>query len=255
MLKEDFEHLFALEENFWWFSGMREITSALLDPVCQPRHRRMILDAGCGTGGNLEWLQRYAGDGKVFGIDLSPDALKFLLSRGHRLAAGGSVTALPFGDAHFDLVTSFDVLGQLPHQGGDEQALGEMNRVLRPGGVLFLRVAAYEWLRSGHDEALQTKHRYALNELRSLVEGSGFRILRTTYANTLLLPLAALRRVVLKRVGLADSGSDVQPLPAGSDWLNRLLKRVLVGEAWYLRRQTSKLRAGLSLIFIAQKSG
>jgi len=150
----------------------------------------------------------------VFGIDLSPDALKFLLSRGPRWpqAVGNSS---PFGDAHFDLVTSFDVLGQLPHQGDDELALGEMNRVLRPGGVLFLRVAAYEWLRSGHDEALQTKHRYALNELRSLVEGSGFHILRTTYANTLLLPLAALRRVVLKRVGLADSGSDVQPLPLG----------------------------------------
>jgi SAM-dependent methyltransferase len=255
MLKQDFEHLFKLEENFWWFVGMREITSALLDPVCPPGGTRRILDAGCGTGGNLKWLQRYAGNGRVFGIDLSPDALEFSLSKAEGVAAGGSVTAIPFADRQFDLVTSFDVLGQLPYPGGDELALREMNRVLRPNGTLFLRVAANEWLRSGHDAALQTTHRYALNELRSLVEGSGFCILRTTYANTLLLPVAAFRRVVLKRIGLADSGSDVQPLPAGYEWLNRLLKRVLFSEAWYLSRDRSSLPAGLSLICIAQKQG
>ncbi|HSS21817.1 MAG TPA: class I SAM-dependent methyltransferase [Pyrinomonadaceae bacterium] len=254
MLKEDFEHLFKLEENFWWFAGMREITSALLDPFCPPTPTRAVLDAGCGTGGNLEWLKRYAGDGNVFGIDVSPDALKFVRSRNQELVAGASATALPFGDSHFDLVTSFDVLGQLPHPGGDELALAEMSRVLRPNGVLFLRVAAYEWLRSSHDEALQTRHRYALPELLSLLERSGLSVLRATYANSLLLPGAALRRLVLKRIRLAGSGSDVQPLPDGSEWLNRLLKRILLAEARYLRKPRNKLPAGLSTICIAQKT-
>ena len=56
-----------------------------------------------------------------------------------------SGTALPFADSAFDLLTSFDVLVQLPGEGSDELAMREMFRVLRPGGVAFVRVAAYDF--------------------------------------------------------------------------------------------------------------
>lgn len=96
MQTEDYEYLYALEETFWWFEGMREITASLLDPICPPGRNRLILDAGCGTGGNLDWLQRYSGNEKVRGIDLSVDGLKFCSTRENKLVAQSSVTALPF---------------------------------------------------------------------------------------------------------------------------------------------------------------
>ncbi len=83
MQSEDFAYLYDLEEKFWWFVGMRAITAALLDPVCAPGRDRLILDDGCGTGGNLEWLKRYAGNGKVVGLDLETDALGFCRERRH----------------------------------------------------------------------------------------------------------------------------------------------------------------------------
>ncbi|MBA3320317.1 MAG: methyltransferase type 11, partial [Pyrinomonadaceae bacterium] len=49
MQEEDFAYLYALEESFWWFAGMREITAAVLDPVLPRSQDRLILDAGCGT--------------------------------------------------------------------------------------------------------------------------------------------------------------------------------------------------------------
>ena len=253
MQTEDYEYLYALEESFWWFAGMREVTAALLDPFCPRGRDRVILDAGCGTGLNLAWLSRYAGDGRICGIDVSDDALRFCRARGHNLLARASVTALPFADACFDLVTSFDVLVQLPGAGADTQAAHEMYRVLRPGGIAFARAAAYEWLRSGHDAALGTQRRYSLGELKVLLEGAGFHILRATYANSLLLPAAALRRLVLKRIGLADSGSDVKPLAPGLQWLNGALQSMLEGEASWLRSARRNLPAGLSAICIAQK--
>lgn len=136
MQTEDYAHLYALEEDFWWFTGMREITAALLDPVCPPApgKNRSILDAGCGTGGNLTWLERYAGSGPVVGIDLISDALQFCRARAHPRLTQASVTDLPFADANFDLLTSFDVLVQLPGARSDERAMREMYRVLRPGG-------------------------------------------------------------------------------------------------------------------------
>ena len=253
METEDYEYLYALEENFWWFAGMREITATLLDPVCAPARDRIILDAGCGTGGNLAWLNRYAGNGKVVGIDLVSTALKFCRERQHNYLAQASATHLPFADSIFDLVTSFDVLVQLPGESSDASAIREMHRVLRPGGIAFVRVAAYEWMRSGHDEALGTQRRYRLSDLTAKMESAGFNILRATYANTLLLPIAGLRRLVLKRIGLADSGSDVKPLSPKLQWLNRTLTKALQSEARLLRHPHAKLRFGLSAICVAEK--
>ncbi|MDQ3665960.1 MAG: class I SAM-dependent methyltransferase [Acidobacteriota bacterium] len=253
MQEEDFAYLYALEESFWWFAGMREITSVLLDSELPPSQDRLILDVGCGTGGMLLWLARFAGRGRVVGIDVVPSALRFCRERHHPHLAQASATHLPFADSTFDLVTSFDVLVQLPGEGADEQAIREMYRLLRPGGVAFVRVAAYEWMRSGHDEALGTQRRYTLGALICRMEGAGFNTLRATYANTLLLPAAALRRLVLKRVGLADSGSDVKPLPSKLEWLNRLLASALASEARILRNPRTCLPAGLSAICISEK--
>lgn len=253
MQEEDYAYLYELEEHFWWFAGMREITSALLDPVLPPEQGRVILDAGCGTGGMLSWLARYAAGGRVVGVDLVSDALRFCRERNHRDIAQASVVSLPFADSTFDMVTSFDVLVQLPGATADRQAIGEMYRVLRPGGIAFVRVAAHEWMRSGHDEALGTQRRYSLSSLSEKMEEAGFNILRATYANTLLLPVAMMRRLALKRLGLADRGSDVKPLPPRLEWLNRLLAAALYSEARFLKHPRRNLPTGLSAIAIAEK--
>jgi SAM-dependent methyltransferase len=254
MQAEDYADLYELEEDLWWFVGMREITAALLDPVCPPARARAVLDAGCGTGGMLSWLARYAGGGPVAGVDLIRTALEFCRERGHRALAQASVTGLPFADSTFDLLTSFDVLVQIPGEGSDEVAMREMYRVLRPGGIAFVRVAAYSWMRSGHDEALGTQRRYSLGELSAKMERAGFSVLRTTYANGPLLPVAAVRRLLLKRLGLAGRGSDVKPLPPGLQWLNRAMTNVLRAEARLLRRPGAKIPAGLSAICVAEKT-
>src|SRR5215510_14803022 len=252
MQTEDYEYLYRLEENFWWFAGMREITAALLDPILPPG-ARVILDAGCGTGGNLEWLARYAGDGHVVGIDLISTALGFCRKRSHEWLAQASATDLPFADESFDLITSFDVLVQIPGHGADERAMREMFRVLKPGGVAFVRGAAYRWMKSGHDRALGTERRYDLNELREKLKCAGFEILRETYANSLLFPVAAIRRLLLKRLGLADKGSDVKPLPKNLQWINRVLTNALLWEAKRLRDPDARLPVGLSAICVVRR--
>lgn len=253
MQAEDYEYLYALEQDFWWFAGMREISAAVLDDACRAPGDKRVLDAGCGTGGMLSWLKRYAGAAQVVGIDLVPDAIKFCRERKQERLVQASVTDLPFADSTFDLLTSFDVLVQLPGEARDERAMREMHRVLRPGGLAFVRVAAYEWMKSSHDEALGTHHRYGLRELTGKMERAGFTILRASYANSLLLPAAAVRRLLLKRVGLAESGSDVKPLPAGLAWLNGTLKALLRAEALLIKHTRLNLPAGLSIICLAKK--
>ncbi|MEP7338090.1 MAG: class I SAM-dependent methyltransferase [Acidobacteriota bacterium] len=252
MRTEDYEYLYRLEEKFWWFAGMRQITASLLDPLL-PACDRTILDAGCGTGGNLEWLARYGGQGRVVGVDFVSTAMAFCRERGHQELAQASATNLPFADESFDLVTSFDVLVQIPGEDSDQQAIREMWRVLRPGGIAFVRCAAYAWMRSGHDEALETQRRYELDELCEKMRLAGFDVMRATYANSLLFPIAAIRRLALKKLGLADGGSDVKPLPEHLAWLNRALTAALAWEAKRLREPQAKFPFGLSAICVARK--
>jgi ubiquinone/menaquinone biosynthesis C-methylase UbiE len=254
MRPSDYADLYALEDHLWWFEGMRAISAALLDPLCPPGRSRRVLDAGCGTGANLAWLARYAGSGRVVGIDLVPTALRFCRERHHLGLTQASVTALPFVDGAFDLVTSFDVLTQLAGSGDDARALRELHRVLRPGGIAFIRVAAYEWIRSHHDTVLGVHHRYSLRELSAKTEAAGLRVVRATFANSVLLPVAVVQRLLLKRIGLGARGSDVRPLPPALRWLNRVFRGALRGEARLLRRPTTTLGAGLSVICLAERA-
>ena len=92
---------------------------------------RDILECGCGTGLILERLASFAR--RAAGIDLSPGMLQLARSRGLDVHEG-SVTALPFDDASFDVTCSFKVLAHVPDIG---KALAEMARVTRPGGVVL----------------------------------------------------------------------------------------------------------------------
>jgi SAM-dependent methyltransferase len=250
MQAQDYAYLYELEENFWWFVGMREISKVLLDPICAAAHERQVLDAGCGTGGMLTWLAQYAGSHRVVGIDLSPTALEFCRERNHQQLTQGSIAELPFADSSFDLITSFDVVQHVLNQ-GDVRAIAEIYRVLRPGGFAFVRTSAYEWLRSGHDEALNVQRRYTLGELSDEMQRAGFTIRRATYANTFLLPVAVIKRLVLSRFGLAHAESEVRPWPKSWQWLNGLMSLPLKLEAGVLRRMD--LPFGVSAICIGEK--
>jgi len=252
MQAKDFEDLYYTEEKLWWFAGMREISASLLDEFCRPDFER-ILDIGCGTGINLEWLKRYGMDEAIKGLDYEAVALDFCRARANHHLIQASATDLPFPAEFFDLVTSFDVLVQIPGEKMDEQAIAEMFRVLKPGGIAFIRGAAYRWMFSGHDRAVNTQRRYNLLELSKKLEAAGFTILRKTYANTLMFPAAVLRRLVLKKIGLADSGSDVKPFPPSLEWFNRILTRAMILEARYLKGKNRSLPFGLSAVCVAQK--
>jgi SAM-dependent methyltransferase len=250
MKPQDYEYLYQLEEHFWWFAGMREITASLLNPILSRDADMRILDAGCGTGGMLSFLQRYSGNRDVTGIDFSPTALQFCRQRGQTKLARGSIAELPFTDSTFDLVASFDVLQHVFAQ-GDLQAIAEFQRVLRPGGIAFVRVAAYQWLRSGHDDAIAVQRRYTLPQLSAAMRDAGFRIRRATYANTLLFPVAAVKRLLFSPAGSAHPESEVKPWPKGLGWVNGLLTLPLKIEAQALKG--INLPFGVSAICIGEK--
>jgi SAM-dependent methyltransferase len=246
MREEDFESLDQLEQHFWWFAGMRRITDACVADALGPRPLR-ILDAGCGVGYNVVYYRERGHD--VFGFDIAPEAVIRARRRGLEQIAGASVTEIPFVSNAFDLVFSFDVLEQLAVDDAPKAVI-EMSRVLKPGGTLFIRTPAFQWMRSSHDTSLRTVRRYTTTELESMTAAAGLTARWSAYANMFLFPVAVATRF-LKTFGIGR-GSDVRPLPLPLRWLNPLFREILASEA-LMTRAGVRAPIGLSAICVARK--
>ena len=243
----EYDRIAEVEERHWWYRGMRYIADGWLRRWVWPAVaqagglRARVLDAGCGTGGGLRWLAQHS---QVTGIDFHPLAVRYAARMGQAVAQG-SVVALPFAAAAFDVVTSFDVLyhAAVPDEAA---ALNELARVTRPGGWLLIRVPAYDWLRGAHDRQVHTRRRYTAGDLRRVINPTGLQIKRLSYIGLGLVGPAVLRRVL--QGGRAKAHSDVELPPAAA---NALLYRLMQLEGRWLRRHT--LPAGLSVMALAQR--
>jgi SAM-dependent methyltransferase len=215
---------------------MREILVRLLDPMVAGRAIRSALDAGVGEQDLARLLQsRYE-------WCVSPLGLGCLEQFEDRPAR------IPFSDGQFDAVLSLDVLAYLS-PGREEVLLREFVRVLAPGGLLVLRAPALKMLRSRHSQFVGERQRFTRVRLSDLVERQGVRVLRSTYANTLMAPLAFTKFRVWEPLLRRPPASAVVPL---HPWLNRTLLRPLRLEAMWLGAGLN-LPVGMTLMLIGEK--
>jgi SAM-dependent methyltransferase len=107
-----------------------------------------LLDAGCGGGRNLVWFLRSGYE--VFGVDENPGAVEQVRRLATALAPHlppesfqvADLADLPFPDARFDAVLCSAVLHFARDEEHFDRMLGELWRVLRPGGLFFARLAS-----------------------------------------------------------------------------------------------------------------
>ena len=107
-----------------------------------------VLDAGCGGGRNLQYLLREGYE--AFGVDRDPDAVAAVRRMARELAPGlpaenfqvASVEAMPFADEFADVVVCHSVLHFAQDEAQLEAMVRGLGRVLRPGGMLFCRLAS-----------------------------------------------------------------------------------------------------------------
>jgi SAM-dependent methyltransferase len=231
-----------LENGHWWFVARRRILSEALERhVALPAGSR-ILEAGCGTGGNLAMLSRF---GKVFSFEPDREARDLAHSKGpYDIRPGALPDAVPFDPESFDLVVALDVL---EHVADDTGSLAALGTCLRPGGWALLTVPAYPFLWSRHDVSHHHHRRYVKSKLSDLAREAGLRPVRTTYFNSLLFPVVAAVRFIKAVSGMGEREDDAMP-PAG---LNRLLTALFSSERHLIGRVP--LPAGVSLLMLARK--
>ena len=243
MNPNEYAAMFRAEETHWWYRASHELIFDSLGREFPTWRQHRILDAGCGTGAIL---QRLGNPEQNIGIDRAPEALAFCRRRGLNNVLQGDVMALPFPDESFDAVICSSVLY---HQWVPDvpAALREMQRVLRPGGLLILNLPAFNSLHSPHDDAVMTARRFRSPEVRALLTGTGFVVKRLTYWTTFLFPLAAMARMFSLLKSGRDFESGARP---PSRWI---FGGIMAAERLVLR--VTDLPFGVALLAVAQKEG
>jgi SAM-dependent methyltransferase len=235
------------ERRHFWFRGFRAFVGPLIGRATREHTNAQILDCGCGTGANLTLLSRF---GRAYGFDLSEVGPRIARESGNLPVVRASVAAAPFPTAFFDLVTSFDVLYSLPAE-DERAAVGEMFRLLKPGGFAIVNVAALDILKGDHSVLSHELRRYTRTSLQRLFETAGFRIVRTTYTNATLFPLLALVRAVHRWRGLSTEVEAQQEISVPPAPINAVLSGLLTLESIWLRWLDEPF--GSSLLCLAQK--
>ena len=232
------------EANHFWYNGFRSYLLPVFAYAAVGRSRVRALDVGCGTGYNLGLLARH---GSVVGLDLNERGLMLAREIGRPLVRART-ERLPFDDATFDLVTSFDMMQCIPT---DREAVREMARVAKPGGVVVISMAALEILHGDHSEVWQEYRRYTRASARALAEQAGLRVERVTFMFAVLFPVLLVSRGVQRltrryREVRDDTDITIPPAP-----INALLSGLLRVEAALSRRVG--MPVGSSLLVVARK--
>ena len=199
---EEYRRMAEVEHSHWWYGSSRRLLEQVLGPDAARGGR--FLDVGAGTGATGAWLAEH---GDLVACDFMPLALDLHRERHADTPARGYVTAdalaLPFAAASFDLVLCVTVLC---HQSiaRPQDAVDELARVVRPGGVVCLWEPGVRRLSRAHDRETHSARRFARRDLTDMLGSAGLDVERSSGAYSFLVPPAAAKSVLERGRSTSD---------------------------------------------------
>lgn len=127
------------------FNALGKVDIYIIDQILKDRYHQgqKILDAGCGKGRNLKWF--YQNDFEIHGIDIDVDFLAFAKADYPKQTdnfIAGSISDLPYENDSFDHILCCAVLHFAASEAQFTAMFSELIRVLKPDGMLLIRMAS-----------------------------------------------------------------------------------------------------------------
>ncbi len=244
MKKIEYQAMFKLENEHWWFLAKRMFVNSFLNNHnLLSKNGLKILDLGCGTGGMTNFLKKF---GQVTGVEQNKKAIDCCRKNNVQVIKA-SIEKIPIKELKFDLITIFDVLY---HKNVNESlVLREVQRLLKNNGYLLLTDCALPLFWSVHDEQMMAKKRFTKRELEYMLKKNNFSIIKSSYIYFVTFPFFILQRFFLK-FSKIQSRSVISKLP---NLLNAFLLFLVEIEA-FLLHYIKTWPIGSSIIILAKKN-
>lgn len=233
---------YDIEDKYFWFLARNAIIGRIVRLYSQTQRDEFILDVGCGTGGFAKII---SATNQVICLDTEPLAIEYCKKRGlNNVFLGTLDDYVPNGKK----ITTVTMLDVIEHIDDDLHAVKRVYDLLETKGRFIATVPAYQWLWSHHDEMHMHYRRFTLRRFCNLIEQAGFKIKFSSYFNTLLFPLAALKRISEKMIGGSNRNEPVDPI---SPILNTIFTKIFSLEKRLI--PPLSLPFGLSIVVVGEK--
>jgi len=238
----EFNIMAACETSHWWFFGRRVILASVFNKLVRKKNN-LILDIGCGTGGNIGFLKSY---GCVSAVEPNSHAISIAKNKGfHDIKKGSLPDLFPTFDKKFDIICLFDVLEHLENH---QEGLVLCRKMLKIDGKVVITVPAFNFLWSQHDEVHNHKRRYTKADIFDLISEANLNVVYCSYFNFILFPVIFFMRFWKRFLNLKNKSD----LKKQNQFLNTILKHVFSFERFLIPRLN--LPFGVSIIVVAQNS-
>jgi ubiquinone/menaquinone biosynthesis C-methylase UbiE len=245
MNPEEYQNLARVETIHWFYAGKREIVRYWINQFHPLQRAHLLVDCGAGTGIFADEMRGFC---NVLALDDFDESVELLQKRlGENNVRKASCTGLPLADASVDVLTALDVI---EHVEGDQAAMREFLRVLKPGGIAVITVPALMALWSDWDVTLRHFRRYTKDSLLKIVPPE-FDVLCANYVNVAVLPIVfAVRkwRGFKNRMGAKIDARSEDKIPA--PWVNKFLGWTFIKLAC---QNAVQFPAGVGLIAVLRK--
>jgi SAM-dependent methyltransferase len=247
-----------IEFTHWWFMARRDIITKLIHYLIPPKHGELILDIGCGTGGNAVSLAK---EYTVFGIDSSLEAVNYA----KKIKSDATFIHMDSIDVNNPILTSLLnkaklilLMDVLEHIKNDVDFFSKIFGCLEQGSFLLITVPAGVKLWSQHDINFGHCRRYESDSFQKLWNDKPVRQLLISYFNYRLYYLIKIFRLINQQMGL-NMGEGSTDLKINNPIINRLLRTIFSGESRILFKALSGegkkgYSKGVSLISILQRT-
>lgn len=248
MERELFDVHADIEMRHWWFIARRQIVRRVLERFVPPNCGNLVIDVGCGTGGNIASLA----DGyDTLGLDASEPGIALARERfqGVRFVAGDSPAAV--GDA-LPRASAILLMDVMEHVEDDFSFLRTWAAPLPENAVILITVPADPSLWSPHDETFGHFRRYTRPRLERVWRDTPLRPELVSHFNARLWPVIKAVREVRRVVG----GGRKDDFGVGPAAMNGLLQRVFAGEARRVATtgpDSGGYRRGVSLLAVLRR--
>ena len=190
--KEEYTKMCSVENNHWWYKSLHCLVLKTIDKNFNTNNIS-ILDAGCGTGGLMDYLKdnKYT---NLEGFDLSNEAVKLSISK--RLNVWElNLKDYRSSEQRYDVIISNDTMYffTLKEQ---KTILNNFYNSLKGEGIVILNLPSFDAFSGIHDKVVGIQERFNSEMIDNMIDKNKFEIIEKKYWPFLLSPIIYLVRFI-----------------------------------------------------------